>query len=144
MRDRGRKSGPYAIRRSCLTGNAVWARRCRTKKEESQRYWRACRAEIERVRRWPETAARRKAAILDLLSRCTARLSAVAEMTPDMREAARQLVSIAEKGMPCHMEFYEHIMEERRRRKEDREIRRRMRERDSHKNSDYGKQEGKP
>ena len=52
------------------------------------------------------------------------------ELTPEQKQAAKELQAMAKKEPPCDREFYNHIMEERRRRKEDREIRRKMRERE--------------
>ena len=118
------------IRRSCITGKVVWVYRGRTKAAAHVAYWRACKAEIERVKQWPEIMARRRAWILKILNDAMANLPIDAELTPEQKQAAKELQAMAKKEPPCDREFYNHIMEERRRRKEDKEIRRKMRERE--------------
>lgn len=118
------------IRRSCLTDNAVWIYRGPTHNAARKAYWIACKAEVERVEHWREHVALRTANISRLLSECLAEIPINAELTPEQKKAVRQLQSLMKKGIACHMEFYEHIMEQRRRREEDREIRRQMRERE--------------
>ena len=116
------------ILKSCLTGKPVWIYRGPSRDSARIAYWRACRSEVERVRHWPEYAARRASNIARLLSDCMADMPIDASLTPSQEEAARQLRSIGKKDFACHRDFYEHVMEERGRRKSDREIRRRMRE----------------
>lgn len=118
------------IRRSCITGRVVWVYRGFTKAAANVAYWRACKKEIERVRHWADTMARQRAEITNMLTACLANLPIDAEMTPEQKQAARELQAMAKMDIPCDREFYDHIMEERRRRKEDREIRRKMRERE--------------
>lgn len=118
------------IVKSCLTGKVVWIYRGPSREAARQAYWRACRKEIERVRRWGEHAARRVADVTRILTECTEGLPINAELTPQQKDAARQLRSIIKSAPECPREFYDHIMEERRRRAEDREIRRKMRERE--------------
>lgn len=118
------------IRKSCITGKAVWIYQGPSKKASWDAYWRACRREEERVRNWPQTAARRKENIMRLLNDCMADLPLTGELPPNQEAAARQLLSISKKGIPCRSDFYEHFTEERRRREEDRKIRQQMRERE--------------
>ena len=118
------------IRKSCLTGKAVWIYRGPSERSAGLAYWRACRQEMERMRRFSAVAARRFGNIARILSDCMAGLPVNAELTAWQKEAVRQLQAIQKKGIACHRDFYEHIMEERSRRAADREIRRRMRERE--------------
>ena len=119
------------LRRSCLTGKVVWIYRGPSEAAARVAYWRACKREIEFVRSYNERAARRAANIARLLADCTASIPINAELTPQQAEAARELKTIEKKEYVCDREFYNHIMEERRRRQEDREIRRQMREREN-------------
>lgn len=128
------------IVRSCLTGNVVWVYRGLSENASRTAYWRACQKEIERVRNWAERVARRKDSVEAVLSSCSAGMPIDAVLTVEQREAARELQAVIRKGCDCHSEFYDHIMELRRRRQEDREIRRRMREHDAKcANKDYDK-----
>ena len=126
------------ILKSCLTGTAVWIYRGKSRNAARKAYWFACRKEMERVRRMAEAAERRRANVMRMLSELTAGMPATAELPPEKRQLARQLLSLSERKEPAG-EFYDHIMEERRRRDEDREIRRRMREREKQQNRDYDK-----
>ena len=118
------------VRRSCLTGKIVWFHRCTTENAGRIAYWRACKKEIERVRNWPKTVAERSRMIMEMLTAVTSRIPIGTEMTPEQKAAARRLKAIAQQKEPCYMEFYNHIMEERRRRDEDHRIRQQMRERE--------------
>lgn len=135
------KKGVVVIVRSCLTGKPVWLYRGASLHGSESAYWRACKYEIERFRGWSRTVARRKANIQRLLSECMAGLGINAALTPEQKAAAKRLASYAEPPA-YYREFYDHVMEERRRRKRDRQIREQMRLRDSQ-NRDYGKREGK-
>lgn len=127
------------ILKSCLTGKAVWIYRGPSRNAARLAYWRACRKEVERVRRWTEAAERRRANIMRILTELTAGMPAIAELPPEKRQLAKQLLSLSEKKIPAGGAFYDHIMEEQRRREEDRRIRRQMRERENTPNRDYDK-----
>ena len=94
-------------------------------------YQRACKKEIERMRNWSERMAQRTARITRFLTDLLADKPIDAELTPEQQEAAKELQAISKKQLEDRSEFYDHIMEERRRREEDREIRRKMREREA-------------
>lgn len=127
------------ILKSCLTGKAVWIYRGPSRTAAQKAYCRACHKEVERVRRWTEEAERRKSNIMRVLTELTAGMPATAELPPEKRQLAKQLLSLSEKTIPAGSAFYEHIMEERRRREADRQIRRQMRERENQPNTDYDK-----
>lgn len=118
------------IKRSCITGNAVWVYRGKSEESARKTYYRACKDEVERMRHWPEKASRRMANIERLLSDCLSDLPVNAELTTIQREAVRQLQVIGKKGMRCASEFYEHIQELRTRRNQSADIRRKARERE--------------
>ena len=118
------------ILRSCLNGNAIWLYRGPSKESARIAYWRACRRELERKRNWNETDARRRSNIARMLSECTSDLAIDAKLTQEQADAARLLKTLSGKRNDYQSDFYDHFMEERRRREEDREIRRKMRERE--------------
>lgn len=118
------------IQRSCLTGQAVWIYQGPSKVAARLAYWRACKRELERVRRWSEILAQRRRNIQRLLSYDSSSSTVLdAGLSDEQLEAARQLLAIGKNETDGRSEFYNHIIEERRRRSEDREIRRKMRER---------------
>ena len=117
------------IRRSCLTGKVVWLYRGPSKSAAHVAYHRACKAEIQRVRHWGETAAKRRSNIMRLLNECLDEIPITATLTPQQIEWSRMLRSISKEDIACHREFYDHIIEERRRRDEANKIRQQMRER---------------
>jgi len=136
---RKKKNLITVICKSCLTGKVVWIYRGPSRGAARVAYWRACKAEIERVRNWGETVARRRESIANTLKAILGGLPKNTELTPQQAEAARQLEAIGNSDVPCYREFYDHIMEERRRRAEDQEIRRKMRLRENKQNDDYDK-----
>lgn len=115
MKRQQKKRRHVTIVYSCLTGKAVWVN---IGKSDNPRmtYWRACKAELERIRRWSETVAERKAWIKKFLNACMERLPMMSELPEEKRKAAKSLLAMAEVNMPCDMEFYNHIVEEARRR----------------------------
>ena len=132
------------IVKSCLTGKAVWIYQGPSKEACRRAYGRACKRELEFVRHWEERVERRRAHLRKLLADCTASLPVTGEIPPEKRAAAKVLADMAEERQECYTGFYDHILEERRRREEDRRIRQAMRERDAMRaacgNNDYGKQ----
>lgn len=117
------------IRRSCLTGKVVWVYCGTSKRGADTAYWRACRAEVTRVRRWGEKAAERRSRIMAILNAALADLNITATLTPEQKAAAKKLSALSREDIACHREFYEHVIEERRRRAEDHVVRQQMRER---------------
>ena len=83
------------------------------------------------MRNWSERMAQRTASITRFLTDLLADKPIDAELTPEQQEAAKELQAISKKQLEGRSEFYDHIMEQRRRREEDREIRRKMREREA-------------
>lgn len=126
-----RKYNVTVIRRSCITGKIIWFYRGMSKNAANVAYHRAWKHELERVKHWPEVVAERKANILRLLNNCLANLPITAELTPKQKAAVRRLRKMAEEEPECDMDFYNHIIEEQRRRAEDKRIRQQMREREA-------------
>jgi hypothetical protein len=118
------------IRRSCITGKALWIYQGPSKNAAKVAYHRAVKKEIERVKNYKKELEARKAAVLRILNNCMAALPIGTELTPRQKAAAKTLLAISNEKVPCYMEFYDHIMESRRRREEDRRIRQQMRERE--------------
>lgn len=117
------------IRKSCVTGKAVWV----SHRTEYRAVWRsyktACKCEIERTKNLAEMAARLKGGVLKFLNDCLAHLPIDVPMTTEQQAAARQMLYMAEYNPYTKSEFYEHIVEERRRREEDRKMWRMVHER---------------
>ena len=120
------QSSNLNVRRSCLTGKIVWIYRGPSKAAASQAYYRACKKEMAWIRNCEKRVARRRANIARFLADCMAELPINVELSPQQKEAARQIQALEKKDSDCHSDFYEHIMEERRRRRQDREIRLKM------------------
>ena len=126
-----RKYPVTVIVRSCLTGAPVWVYQGASKNGARQAYWRACKAEIEFVSRLPEYCAQWKAGLERFISSCMEKYPIDAKLTPEQAAAAKKLRAMLKKGPDINLDFYNHVMEERRRRAEDHEIRRQMREREA-------------
>lgn len=127
------------IRRSCITNKLVWVYRGVSREAGRQAYYRACKKELEKARHWMERMADRKRRLTMILGipensgpPGTGHSGNIfgGELTDEQRRAARELVKLSKQEQPPHSEFYNHIIEERRRHSVDRDIRRKMRERD--------------
>lgn len=125
-----RKKTVTIIKRSCLTGKGVWLYQGASENAGRLAYQRACRKEILRFEKWKSVAEQRSRNILRILSECTASMPLTSDMTQEQKEAARLLKKLAKPEQKYESPFYDHIMEERRRREEDRMIRAKMRERE--------------
>lgn len=112
-----KRNGPVRIiRRSCLTGKAVWVYVGPSYEAARALYYKACKREVERVRNWPEMMKKRAEAIGRYINDLTSRIPINAELTPEQKEGIRTLQAIQKNTPECDMEFYNHIMEEARRR----------------------------
>lgn len=76
----------------------------------------ACKLEMERVRHWAETVAERSNRITHILNACLNSIPCTDQLTPEQYKAAHQLMTLSRECV-CDKEFYNHIIEERRRRK---------------------------
>lgn len=109
-----KKRAMKVLRKSLLTGKAVWIGIERTYNAEWKAYKRACRKEITRMRGWGYVVARRKKNILNLLSELTARLPIIGNISKEQRAAAKALTQLADNEPPKQSDFYDHIHEEKR------------------------------
>jgi len=114
------------IRRSCLTGKVIWVYRGPSKGAANKAYIRACHKEVERVRNWDKIVARRQTVLARTLADMLAQVPVDSALTPEQQDAAKELQRIAHEKLEVNLDFYNHIMEERRRREEDKKIRRKM------------------
>lgn len=114
-----RNDKSHIIRYSCLTGKAIWVYH-RNISDHAIRYaYRlACKHELNRVRNWGRTVARRKENIQRLLSKLTEKSSIFAVLPPNKMTAIRQILSVTKEGITCHEEFYNHILQEQKLKKE--------------------------
>ena len=103
------------IRRSCLTGQAVWVIPGRSRETDRVRYWRVCRKEMERVRKWAAKVERRRSNIMRMLAGVTANLPALGDVPPAVADAMKVLRRMAAKEPELDRSFYDHIIEERKR-----------------------------
>lgn len=111
------------IRRSCLTGKIIWVYHGITKTAERLAYFRACKREMNRVRGWKERLDKRRRNLKRLLSDSSSGIPITDELTPEQRCAAQHLNDIGRQSSSQHSEFYEHIVEEKKRRDEDLQFR---------------------
>ena len=117
------------IRKSCLTGKAMWIYTGASIEGAKNAYKRARRAEMERVSKWAETTVCRMENIKRLLNDCLSELPINAQLTPQQLKAVKELQTIARQSINGCSEFYNHVVETNRRRRQNMEIRRKMRER---------------
>ncbi len=103
------------IRKSCLTGRAVWIYVGPSYEAARIAYHKACRKELERMRQWGQSVARRCANVARILADCTSALPLAAEMTAAQKEAARRLLALRDRRQPCSSEFFDHVVAEKRR-----------------------------
>ena len=105
------------IRNSCITGKAVWIYQGPSRHAAWKAYRRACIREVERMRNWSQAAAQRRENIRRMLNECLAD-KPFTDILPDQQKtAARQLIALSKESGSCYCDFYNHIMEERRRNK---------------------------
>lgn len=134
------------LRHSCLTGKVVWMYRGKgTKAAVRKAYQRACQREIATVTHWAEMVEAYRSRVTKFLNDCLANIPITETLTPEQKAGVREVQKIIKEECKPYTAFYDHIMEERRRRAEDREIRRQMREREEQRkreeteNDDYDK-----
>jgi hypothetical protein len=102
------------IRRSCLTGKAVWIYRGPSRGAAKKAYFRACKKEVERMKTIGKVVEQRIANVIHFLKEC----NGGGELTPSQAQVVRQMQAAGKKEAEEPSEFYRHIMEMRRRRSE--------------------------
>ena len=123
MEQEKHKQRGVVVRKSCLTGQPVWLCQGKSWAAGIRAYYRARQREVKRVRQWGVTVKRRMANIRRLLCDCTAGIPLTAKLTAEQRTAARELEMQSRTSVACYRGFYEHILEERRRRGENKRLR---------------------
>lgn len=112
------------VKRSCLTGKIVWAKYCATPRGAQDAYQRACRKEVRRYRDYSLTMKRRRQKLFSVIgitdsSSASSSVSSLASrsgLTPKQRAAIREIQALDRDRPPQGGEFYDHIIEEARRR----------------------------
>ena len=107
------------IKRSCLTGRIVWAYRGDSEEGARKAYWRACKKEVRRVRNWMKRMANRRRQLLRIITHgdsTSVSSSILKNMNPQQRAAARKIIQLAKNEPPLDRAFYDHIIEEAKRR----------------------------
>jgi hypothetical protein len=122
------------IRKSALTGKAVWVGHKRSYDTEWRAYKRACHKEYQRMRGWGYAMVRRRKNIMRFLTKLTDSLPILGDIPKEKREAAKSITLIADNDPPKQSDFYDHICEERRQRKNAKEREKRWQEKYGQKN----------
>lgn len=107
------------LKRSCLTGKIVWVYQGNSEEGARKAYWRACKKEVRRMRNWMQRMARRRRQLLRLITHsdsCSVSSSMLKSMNPQQRAAARKIIQLAKNEPPMDRAFYDHIIEEAKRR----------------------------
>ena len=102
------------IRKSVLTGKAVWVSHSRSYQAEWKAYRIACNKEVNRMRQWGNIVNRRRRNIMRLLSDLTEGLPILGDMPPEQRAAAMVLRQMADMEPEKQSDFYDHLHEEKR------------------------------
>lgn len=118
------------IKRNSTTGKIVWVYRGKSQNAGRKAYWLVSKRENTRIRSWKKRLERRTAIIKEFLQRLIDGLPTPDDLTPDQRKAIRELQKIADNPPKCDTQFYNHLQQERKRKKRDKEIRQKMRERE--------------
>lgn len=114
-----KREGPVkVILRSCLTGVPVWVYVGPSMAAMRKAYRKVCREEVERVRNWDKTEKEISEALGRRIDEFLSRFPKDHKFTPQQEEALKTLRAQQNEKEPCYMEFYNHIMEEARRRNE--------------------------
>lgn len=114
-----REKNIIVVKRSCLTGKIVWIYRGSSYEGARLAYWRACKHEVRRVRSWASRMAERRRQLMRLLTGSDSSSSSsilARKMTPEQRKAAREIIQMGKQPPPRDSAFYDHIVEEARRR----------------------------
>lgn len=109
----------HVIKRSCLTGKVIWIYHGHSHSGARQAYLKACKKEIQRIRQWALKMQERRRAIMRLLTDGESSFSGNLFndcMTPEQRAAAKEILAMSKNEPPQDREFYDHIVEEAKRR----------------------------
>ena len=107
------------VKRSCLTDRIVWVYHGTSEEAARKAYWRACKKEVFRIRNWMNKMIRRRNRLLSIITHgdnSSASSSAFKLTPPEKRKSARKIIQLAKEEPQPDREFYDHIIEESRRR----------------------------
>lgn len=104
------------LKRSCITNKIVWLGHERSYKAGWETYKNACKREKERIRNWSKMVELRKSNIMRMLSDCLSGMSITDELTPEKRQLANQMVAMTETDTTCDRDFYDHILQSKKKR----------------------------
>lgn len=107
------------IKRSCLTGRIVWVYQGPSEVAARKAYWRACKKEVRRIRTWMKRMSRRKKLLMSIITHDDSSSSSstiLKKLNPEQRKAARKIMQLAKNEPQPDREFYNHIVEEAKRR----------------------------
>lgn len=107
------------VKRSCLTGRIVWVYRGTSEDAARKAYWRACKKEIRHIRDWAKKMSRRRKILLSIVTHgdCNSVSSSVFnQMSSEKRRLARRIMQLAKDVPQPDREFYDHVVEEAKRR----------------------------
>lgn len=107
------------VKRSCLNGKIVWMHYCTTRKAARLAYWRACKKEVRRFRDFAQLMKKRHKKLFSVIgiddSSSASSIASRPGLTPQQRTAARELQRLDRQQPPQRSDFYDHIIEEKRR-----------------------------
>lgn len=107
------------VKRSCLTGRIVWVYNGSSEDAARKAYWRACKREVWRIRNWMKKMIRRRRRLLSVITHSdssSVSSSAFKQMMPEEQKLARKIMQLAKGEPQADREFYDHIIEEAKRR----------------------------
>lgn len=109
------------VKRSCIDGKIVWLYRGASSNGMNLAYWRTMREEVKRVRLWGMRMAERRHILMSLIPGCgnTSSINVLLHnksFTKEQRLAIRAIDRLIRDVSPQGSEFYNHILEEARRR----------------------------
>lgn len=110
------KKNVIVIRRSCLTGKAVWLFRSKSRRAADSAYCLAKKMEHRQQKRWPERVKQFQKWMLGALDDWLGGLPVTQELTAEQVRHIRAIQAIAREDIPRDRDFYNHTLAETRRR----------------------------
>lgn len=110
------KKNVIIIRRSCLTGKAVWLFRSKSRRAAASAYCLAKKMEYRQQKRWPDRVRQWQEWMLDALNDWLRGLPVTQELTAEQIRHVRAIQAIVKEDIPRDRDFYSHIITEARRR----------------------------
>ncbi len=107
------------VKRSCLTGRIVWMYHGTSEEAARKAYWRACKKEVWHIRNWTKRNSRRRRLLLNIVMRSgisSESSTSFKQMNPEKRKLVRKIIQLANGAPTPDRGFYNHIIEEAKRR----------------------------